>query len=283
MKRSVLFIITAVLAAFGLMTLFMSSSVIFNLFNIRANQGHYVLFVVWANFFSGLLFVTAAFAFFKRKSWSRVPLLASLVILLVALAGLLIHISGGGAYETKTVGAMIFRVTVNAILLWVTQSLARDPRPKTFVTSGMLLLLSLGVLVTSCGKHGGDHVHNAVESEDAHHHADDGPLQLNNGSKWGADEHTVSMVADMKSEVADFEQAGEENYGMLADSLTRQLSILVAGCTMTGPAHDELHKWLVPLTESVKNLRDVQHASNARVEIGKSLDAFDDFFEKEAQ
>ncbi|MDQ2657275.1 MAG: hypothetical protein M3Y60_07625 [Bacteroidota bacterium] len=279
MKGIVLFTITAVLAAFGVMTLFMSSSVIFDLFNIRASQGNYVSFVVWANFFSGLLFITAAFAFFKRKGWSRVPMLASLVILLVAFAGLLIHISAGGVYETKTIGAMAFRITVNAALLWVIYSLAKTPRPKTFVASGMLLLLSLGLLVASCGKQGGDHDDHAIESGDAHHHdADAGPVQLNNGEKWGADEHTVSVVADMKSELSDFEKVGQEDYDVLADSLTRQLSILVAGCTMTGPAHDELHKWLVPLTENVKNLRLAQDASNV-TEIEKNLDAFDHFFE----
>ena len=46
MKPISLFIITAVLGAFGMLTLFMSSSVIFDLFNIRVHEGNYVLFIV---------------------------------------------------------------------------------------------------------------------------------------------------------------------------------------------------------------------------------------------
>jgi len=37
--------VTIVLAVFGLVTLFLSSSVIFDLFGVRAIEGNYVLFV----------------------------------------------------------------------------------------------------------------------------------------------------------------------------------------------------------------------------------------------
>ncbi len=278
-------IFTTVLGVFGLVTLFMSTSVIFNLFNIRAHQGHYVLFVVWANFFSGLLFIAATFAFWKRKAWARVPLIVSLALLVVTFVGLVIYIITGGAYETKTIAAMIFRIAVNGVLLWATYSLSRQGRVTSLFTPGVVLLFSLGMLATSCGKHGHDHDQHAVESEDSHHHsAHEGPLQLNNGEKWAADEHTVAVVGDMKMELSDFQKAGQQNYNALVDSLTRQLDTLVAGCTMTGPAHDELHKWLVPLTGSLKGLRSAQDASDAGDEvreIEKSLEAFDRFFEKQ--
>lgn len=282
------FIFTAVLGVFGLVTLFMSTSVIFDLFNIRAHQGHYVLFVVWANFFSGLLFIAAAFAFWKRKDWARVPLIISLALLIITFVGLLLHIFTGGAYETKTIGAMIFRIAVNGILLWATYSLLRKPRVTSFFTPGVVLLFSLGMLAAGCGKHNHNHDQHqhAIESEDSHHHgAHEGPLQLNNGKKWAADEHTAAVVGDMKMELSDFEKTGQSNYKGLADSLTSQLDVLVAGCTMTGPAHDELHKWLVPLTESLKDLRAAKDAWNAEEavgEIGQSLEAFDHFFEMQA-
>jgi len=284
MKPIPLFIITAVLGAFGMLTLFMSSSVIFDLFDIRAHESNYVLFIVWANFFSGILFITAAFAFFKGKIWSPAPLIVSLGILVVAFAGLMIHINGGGVYETKTVVAMIFRMTVNAAFAWVLYSSAKKVQRSTLVKSGMIALLSLGVLFAGCGHgHGDEHDHDAVESEASHHHeGEGGAVGLNNGAKWEADQHTLVMVGDMKSALSDFEKAGEKNYHVLADSLTRQLSILVAGCTMKGPAHDELHKWLIPFTENVKNLASAHEASVARGEVDaieKRLNEFDNFFE----
>jgi hypothetical protein len=39
----------------------------------------------------------------------------SAIILVLAFTGLLIHINSGGIYETKTVGAMLFRIAVTAV------------------------------------------------------------------------------------------------------------------------------------------------------------------------
>lgn len=147
MRSIRVFIITAVLGAFGMLTLFMSSSVIFDLFGIRAQQGNYVLFIVWANLFSSILFLIAALVFFKRKTWSHMPLIVSLGILGVAFAGLMIHIGAGGVYETKTIGAMIFRITVNTALAWVVYSFTKGFRSAPLVKTSMLAWLPLAVLV----------------------------------------------------------------------------------------------------------------------------------------
>ena len=106
-----------VLTAFGLLTLFLSSSVIFDLFGIRAKEGNYVLFVVWANFISSLLYVFAAYGFFKMKKWTVHLLGISAIVLIAAFIGLIIHISSGGIYETKTIGAMIFRIIVTLVFV----------------------------------------------------------------------------------------------------------------------------------------------------------------------
>jgi len=116
-----------------------------------------------------------------------------------------------------------------------------------------------------------------------HHEEHTGSVTLNNGEKWEADQHTLSAVEQMKIELSDFEKARGENYDALADSLTYQLDILVAGCTMTGPAHDQLHMWLVPLMERVKDLSHATGIPDSRAEvreIRKTLDSFDDFFEQ---
>jgi hypothetical protein len=110
MKKTLPYIIATLLAAFGLLTLFLSSSVIFDLFGIRAKEGNYVLFVVWANFLSSILYLVAAYGFIKDKKWTLKPLGISAIVLLVAFIGLFIHIDSGGIYETKTIGAMVFRI-----------------------------------------------------------------------------------------------------------------------------------------------------------------------------
>lgn len=115
MRKAAPYISALLLAGFGLLTLFLSGSVIFDLFGIRAKEGNYVLFVVWANFISSLLYLFGAYGFVKSKKWTAQLLGISVLILLIAFVGLIFHANSGGLYETKTIGALIFRVTVTLV------------------------------------------------------------------------------------------------------------------------------------------------------------------------
>ena len=116
MKYTILKITAIALLLFALLTLFLSSSVIFNLFGIRGKEGNYVPLVVWANFNSSILYLAAAYGLFKMKKWSVWLLVISVVILVAAFIGLKLHISEGGLYEVKTLNAMIFRIGLTALL-----------------------------------------------------------------------------------------------------------------------------------------------------------------------
>ncbi|RTL51556.1 MAG: hypothetical protein EKK39_08085 [Sphingobacteriales bacterium] len=115
MKKYFSYILVIALSAFGLLTLFLSTSVIFDLFGIRAKEGNYVLLVVWANFISSLLYLFAAYRFMKSKKWTIQPLMIAALILLIAFIGLWIHIKAGGIYETKTIVAIIFKILVTVV------------------------------------------------------------------------------------------------------------------------------------------------------------------------
>ncbi len=112
MKKFSLYLVIAILTGFGLLTLFLSSSVIFDFFGIREKEGNYVLSVVWANFISSFLYLIAIYGLLTSKNWTFKALAISLLILTLAFIGLLLHIQSGGIYETKTVGAMVFRVAM---------------------------------------------------------------------------------------------------------------------------------------------------------------------------
>lgn len=112
MKRTILYIVVLVLSLFALLTLFLSSSIILDLFNIREKEGNYVPFVVWANFISSILYIIAAVGIVKLKKWPALLLLLSAIILIAAFIGLKIYISNNGIYELKTVNAMIFRIAL---------------------------------------------------------------------------------------------------------------------------------------------------------------------------
>lgn len=114
-------VLGVIITVFALLTLFMSTSVIFDLFGIRAKEGNYVLFVVLANFICGFFYLLAAYGFFTQKRWTTLVLIITLVVLVITFLGLLFHIKSGGIYEPKTINAMLFRISMTtafAALSW---------------------------------------------------------------------------------------------------------------------------------------------------------------------
>ena len=112
MKKKLPYVSALFLALFGLVTLFLSSSIIFDFFDIRAKEGNYVLFVVWANFVVSILYLFAAYGFVKLKELTTLLLVLSTLILIITYFSLKVYISNGGIYETKTPVALIFRISV---------------------------------------------------------------------------------------------------------------------------------------------------------------------------
>ena len=112
MRKLLYYALIIFLTLFGLLTLFLSSSVIFDWFGIREKEGNYVLFVVWVNFISSILYLAAVMGLVRLKKWATNLLGVSTAILIMAFLGLMLHINSGGIYETKTIGAMIFRTSL---------------------------------------------------------------------------------------------------------------------------------------------------------------------------
>lgn len=115
MKKIVTPFTIFILISFGLLTLFLSSSVIFDLFGIREKEGNYVPFIVWANFISSILYLIAAVTWIKKMKVTLTLLGISTAILALGFIGLLVHVNAGGLHETKTIGAMVFRTVLTLI------------------------------------------------------------------------------------------------------------------------------------------------------------------------
>lgn len=112
MKKVILYLVVAVLTCFGLLTIFLSSSVIFDLFDVRAKEGNYVLFIVWSNFISSFLYLISVYGLLTSKNWTYKILGVSAIILSIAFIGFIFYIQSGRIYENKTVGAMVFRIAL---------------------------------------------------------------------------------------------------------------------------------------------------------------------------
>ena len=78
----------------------------------QAAAGHFVPFVLWFNFLAGFAYIVAGIGLFLWKRW------AAQLSAAVALATVLVfvafgaHILNGGAFEMRTVGAMIIRSVI---------------------------------------------------------------------------------------------------------------------------------------------------------------------------
>ena len=133
-KINVIVIIVALLlAAFGVFTLYLSSAVLLDLFGVRAKEGNYVWFVVFANFISSFLYLITSYGLMTKKPWAIRPISGALIILLMAFIGLIIHIQFGGAYEQKTVYGMVFRTTLTIVFVLFTNKKINSWKKHSFL------------------------------------------------------------------------------------------------------------------------------------------------------
>jgi len=127
--KTTLKISAILLTLFALITMFMSGSVIFDLFGIREKEGNYVLFIVITNFICGFIYLAAAYGLFFGRTWTTRLLVFATSILTISFVGLIWHISSGGIYEQQTVKAMLFRIAITAVfagLSWRFTSAEKD-------------------------------------------------------------------------------------------------------------------------------------------------------------
>lgn len=109
-------IAAAVAVVFGLLTVMEGGTVLFGGEAARRAAGNYVPFVLWFNFLAGFVYVIAGAGLWAHRRWA-VWLAFSLVVGTVAVfAAFGISILLGGAFEMRTVAAMILRSAVWAVL-----------------------------------------------------------------------------------------------------------------------------------------------------------------------
>ena len=111
-------------------TLFLTVSIFFDWFGIREKEGNYVPMIVFANFISAVFYLVALAGLLLWKTWVRKVLLINLIFLAIAFIGLFFYIYFGGLYEEKTIGAMIFRISVAAVFWGTSFLIGRKPKKK---------------------------------------------------------------------------------------------------------------------------------------------------------
>ena len=124
MSSASMFRIVGIVALlFGLLTIFSGGRALFGTEAARNAVGAAVPFVLWFNFCAGFAYVVAGIGLFMRSSWAfwfSATIAAATVAVFLSFG---IHVFSGGAYEWRTVGAMVLRSGVwiaIAIFAWRT-------------------------------------------------------------------------------------------------------------------------------------------------------------------
>ena len=110
-------IVVAVVAiTFGVLTIVSGGRALFGDAAARAEVGNAVPFVLWFNFSAGFFYILAGTGLFLWRRWAAQ--LAAFIA--VATFGILVafawHVMVGGAYEMRTVGAMLLRSGVWVVI-----------------------------------------------------------------------------------------------------------------------------------------------------------------------
>ncbi len=155
------------------------------------------------------------------------------------------------------------------------------------------LICSL-LIMAGCGHHpeghddhasghdaqGADH---AAQGADHETHSYGLQLQLNDGQKWPVDDHTRLSAQKLAELMAGSEPLQSvDDARALADKLNEELKSLIQGCTMTGPAHDQLHLFLaalLPKVEELKTQTEIEPLQDIRTNIDSLIVAYEQHFE----
>lgn len=111
---------------------------------------------------------------------------------------------------------------------------------------------------------------------------DESKLELNNGSKWKINPEMKPHIEASSQLLDDYVSKSSKDYTKLAGDLSRHTDELISSCTMQGPDHDALHKWLHPHMELIKELSKADDPGKADEIVSKlkaSFSQFNQYFE----
>lgn len=115
-SRRALTIAAGVALVFGALTILSGGRALFGGEEARTAVGKAVPFVLWFNFTAGFAYVIAGIGLALRHRWALWLSLAILISTVLVFAAFGVHVLGGGAHETRTVGAMVLRTGVWAAI-----------------------------------------------------------------------------------------------------------------------------------------------------------------------
>jgi hypothetical protein len=194
--------------------------------------------------------------YLQKKKWTTKLLIITTTILIVSFIGLLIHANTGGIYEQKTIKAMLSRITITgafSIISWYLIT-KKNKTMKKYLAISTVILMGFTYSCNNSVKEQNSETSQTQQldapKENAHQHSESDSIEFNNGAKWKVVPDMMKHIRNMESDInrfAETKHSDLKDYTQLGASLQKNIDLLTSNCTMEGKAHDELHKWLVPL------------------------------------
>jgi hypothetical protein len=107
----------------------------------------------------------------------------------------------------------------------------------------------------------------AAASEDVTTENATAGLVLDDGERWQMDEHTRTVVADIAATLASADASSIEEIRATGAALLGHQQTLVQGCTMVGPAHDQLHVFLRAWVPALARFREAPDVATGQREL----------------
>jgi hypothetical protein len=148
-----------------------------------------------------------------------------------------------------------------------------------------ILIPVISLFLFSCGNTSNEKSKEQTETvthEEHQHTTEIQTIELNNGEKWKVDANMLIHIRNMENDVVSFAKVEQKDYKSLAEKLQSNIDLLTSNCTMKGQAHDELHKWLLPYIDLVKEFseaHDETEASKQFENIQISFTTFNQYFQ----
>ena len=148
-----------------------------------------------------------------------------------------------------------------------------------------ILIPVISLFLFSCGNTSNEKSKEQTETvthEEHQHDEESEVIELNNGEKWKVDANMITHIRNMEVDVNSFAKVEQKDYKSLSKQLQSNINLLTSNCTMKGKAHDELHKWLLPYIDLVKELseaKDETEASKQFKNIQTSFTTFNLYFQ----
>ena len=148
-----------------------------------------------------------------------------------------------------------------------------------------ILIPVIGLFLFSCGNTSNEKSKEQTETVTHEEHQHDEVseiIELNNGEKWKVDANMITHIRNMENDINHFANVEQKDFKSLAEKLQTNIDLLTSNCTMKGKAHDELHKWLLPYIDMVKELSEAKNETEASEQfknIQTSFSTFNQYFQ----